>query len=361
MALAPLVSGCQSPPPADVSISPKSSLLAVEVVFPAPLSRDPSLVQALLVKGPIHRGLKEIPELIAPSFVKGSRAYWLDPDPGTYSLVAVTSAVAAPLSSRPVAGGVTGTTLSGTLADATILPAELIQRTRTTIGSGDVAFMGALRVVAGRRIDANATFQDELQKRLAERIRPGASSESGLSGWFTMAWLPDLEETSLGDDAGDREAFLDAARADLAGSAWAQLVARAAPREPTLAGPSAPAPGPTGAAPPTEAAAAKPQPAAPEPRAPAPRPQRRRVAGIPPDSPLAEIEVGMSYEDVRRILGDPDDRIDHTTARAWIPFYTGPGAYLRDWVYEGRGRVVFSIHGGSLEVLDVVYDPGRER
>ncbi len=355
------VSGCQSTPAPERSLPPKSSLLAVDVVFPAALSRDPLLVQAFLVRGPIHGGLKELPELIPPSFVKRSRAYWLDPEPGTYSLVAVTSAVAAPMSAYPVADGVTGSTLSGTIADATILPAELIQRTRTTIGSGDVAFMGALRVVAGERINAEAVFQDELQKRISERVRPGASSESGLSGWFTLAWMPDLEQTSLRNEASDRKAFLDAALTDLAGSPWAKVVARAAPREAVAAASTPPAPERKTAATTTEDAAPWPRTEAPEPEAAPPGPERRRIPGIPPDSPLSEIEVGMGYEDVRRILGDPDDRIDHTTAKAWIPFYTGPGAYLRDWIYEGRGRVVFSLHGGSLEVLDVVYDPGEEQ
>jgi hypothetical protein len=65
----------------------------------------------------------------------------------------------------------------------------------------------------------------------------------------------------------------------------------------------------------------------------------------------------MSHHDVRGILGAPDDRIDRSTAKAWIPFYNGPGAYLRDWIYQAEGRVVFSRHGSSLVVLDVIYDP----
>ena len=360
VALVQLASGCQSTPVADVFISAKSSLLAVDVVFPVPLGRDPSLVQIFLVKGSIHGGWEELPELIPASFVKGSRAYLLDPEPGTYSLVAVTSAVAAPLHERPVAGGVTATTFSGTLAVATIFPAELIHRTETTIDPGGVAFMGALRVVDGERIDANAVFRDELQKRIAERLRPGASSQAGLSSWFTMAWMPDLEETSLSNEAGDREAYHEAALRDLGDSPWAQVIARALPREATMAGSTTPATGPKSAAVMPEVVAAKPQSAATEPKPSPPSPEQRRIPGIPPDSPLAEIEVGMSYSDVRKILGDPDDRIDRATAKAWIPFYTGPGAYLRDWIYKGRGRVVFSLHGGSLHVLDVVYDPGQK-
>jgi hypothetical protein len=65
----------------------------------------------------------------------------------------------------------------------------------------------------------------------------------------------------------------------------------------------------------------------------------------------------MSHHEVREILGAPDDRLDRTTAKAWIPFYTGPGAHLRDWIYTGEGRVVFSHQQSSLEVIDVIFDP----
>jgi hypothetical protein len=370
MALVPLLSGCQSIP-ADVSISSKSSLLAVDVLYPIPLSRDPSLVQVFFVRGPIHGELEELPELIPASFVKNSRAYLLDPEPGTYSLVAVTSAVAAPFDDYPVAGGVTKTTLPGTIANAMIFPVELIHQTRTTIAPGGVAFMGALRISPGDRINANAVFQDDLQKRIAERIHPRATSKSGLAGWFTRTWMVDLEETSFSNEAGDRESFFDDALTDLGDSPWAQVIARAAPREATAARSSAPAPGPKSTAPTPEAVAARPQSAPPEPKSAAPDPKgatpepeasppspnRRRFPGLPPGSPLAEIEFGMSFDEVQEILGDPDDRIDRLTAKAWIPFYTGRGAYLRDWIYEGEGRVVFSLDDGSLEVLDVVYDP----
>jgi hypothetical protein len=364
MALVPLLSSCRSIPAADVSISSKSSLLAVDVLYPFPLSRDPLLVQAFLVRGPIHGELEELPEFIPASFVKESRAYLLDPEPGTYSLVVVTSAVAPPRNDYPVAGGVTKTTWSGTIAHAWVLPAELIHRTRTTIAPGGVAFMGALRVGQGDRINADAVFQDDLQKRIAESIRPGVTSESGLAGWFTRTWMVNLEETALSNEASDRESFFDDALKDLGVSPWARVITRAASGEATVARSRTPAASPKSTAPIPEAVAAKPESATPDPRAATPEPEasppspkQRRLPGLPPGSPLAEIELGMSHEDVRRILGDPDDRIDRLTAKAWIPFYTGPGAHLREWIYEGEGRVVFSLDDGSLEVLDVVYDP----
>ena len=397
LVLGSFLSGCQSTPVSDVSISSESSLLAVDVSFPAPMSRDLSLVQAFFVKGPIHRGLEELPSLIPASFVKWSRAYLLDPEPGTYSLVAVTAAFAPPWNDSPIAG-VTKTRYSGTHADAVIFPVELSDRTRTTIALGRVAFMGALQVRQGARIDASASLQDDVQRRIAEQIRPGALSESGLAGWLKRTRMVDLDQTSISREAGDRQSFFENALEDLGVSPWAQVIARAASDEAPAAtlrarAPSPPnrermAPIPAGAvrqpmpqaepattgsatmtrqpevwAPDPEVVPGQPQPPTPAPtvaaREPPPHLERQRFAGLPPDSPLAQIEFGMGHHEVRAILGAPDDRVDRSTAKAWIPFYTGPGAYLRDWIYEGEGRVIFSRHDSSLEVLDVVYDPNQ--
>jgi hypothetical protein len=405
----------------------------VDVLFPAPLSRDPSLVQAFLMKGPIPDEGDELPELIPATFVKGSRAYLLDPEPGTWSVVAVTAEYAPPSNYHAI-DGVTDTVWSGTSSDAMIFPAELIQRTTTRVAPGEAAFVGVLRVRRGDHINANAVPQDDLQKRIAEQIRPGVTSESGLSGWLMRARVVDLEGTSLSNQPADRQAFLEAALLDLGVSPWAKVVARAKPSGESLVArprarvprsqspPRAPvkieaeSPAPSQASIP-EAVAAKPQPTVAEPQiapqaappevestaqpqaappevestmatpaeaeptvatpaeaestlataaipepeplpvAPTPKP----FAGVPPESPLAQIELGMNHDEVREILGSPDGRIDRMTARAWIPFYSSPDANLREWIYAGRGRVVFSLYEGSLEVIDVVYDPSQEQ
>jgi hypothetical protein len=63
---------------------------------------------------------------------------------------------------------------------------------------------------------------------------------------------------------------------------------------------------------------------------------------------------------VLQILGSPDGRLDRLTAQAWIPFRDNRGDTLREWIYTGKGRVIFSLYQGSLEVVDVVYDPRQE-
>ena len=80
---------------------------------------------------------------------------------------------------------------------------------------------------------------------------------------------------------------------------------------------------------------------------------------IPPDSPLAKIELGMNDEDVRSIMGAPDDSNAYMTGKAWIPYYYGPDTSRSDWLYKGHGRVVFSRnrYSGGLKVIRVMYNP----
>jgi hypothetical protein len=118
-----------------------------------------------------------------------------------------------------------------------------LEATIRAVAEHDAAFMGALRVRRGERINAHAVPQDDLQKRIAERIRPGVTSQSGLRGWLRRARVVDLEKTSLGNELADRESFFDAALADLGDSPWAAVIAReAASGETLVARPGTPAP-----------------------------------------------------------------------------------------------------------------------
>jgi len=404
LALLPMLSACQSPPGPHSSVSETSSVLAVDVRFPSPLGRDHSLVQAFFVKGREDTGAGALPELIPATFVKNSRAYLLDPEPGNYELVAVASKVSPARRRHPVAGGVNGAVSKDPLGHVVAFPAEWIGRTKTMTRPGSVAFMGAAEVRRADRINAGAVMQDELQKEVAERIRPGVTSESGLAGMLSTTWMPDESESAFGNTAADRKAFFEEAPTELDESPWASAIARAAParaRTAARARPTAPTPEtPPPATPKTSSPAppettpnravapqvpqaeaplsssgtnaALPSPWIPEPElepAPIPQPdaepepirqpdaelEPELIAGIPPDSPLAQIEVGMHHGTVRGILGEPDEKIDRVSKKtAWIPFYSGPDARLIEWVYVGMGRVVFSMHTGKLRVYDAV-------
>jgi hypothetical protein len=49
------------------------------------------------------------------------------------------------------------------------------------------------------------------------------------------------------------------------------------------------------------------------------------------------------------------------TGKAWIPFYYGGDTYRTDWMYKGKGRVVFSRNqwSGALKVIRVMHNPNE--
>ncbi len=81
----------------------------------------------------------------------------------------------------------------------------------------------------------------------------------------------------------------------------------------------------------------------------------------PADSKLAPIRTGMSDNDVRRLLGRPDDSSAYLTGKAWIPFYYGTDTHRSDWMYRGVGRVIFSRnrYSGALSVVQILHDPNE--
>jgi hypothetical protein len=81
----------------------------------------------------------------------------------------------------------------------------------------------------------------------------------------------------------------------------------------------------------------------------------------PPGSPLAKVQVGMSDTEVRKILGDPDNANGYMTGKQFIPWYFGPDTSRTDWLYKGKGRVVFSRNrwSGNLAVVRVDYNPNE--
>jgi outer membrane protein assembly factor BamE (lipoprotein component of BamABCDE complex) len=85
------------------------------------------------------------------------------------------------------------------------------------------------------------------------------------------------------------------------------------------------------------------------------------MAAPPAGSAMAKVTVGMTDAQVRKEMGDPDNTTAYMTGKAWIPFYYGPDTHRADWIYNGKGRVVFSRnrYSGGLKVIDVRYDPNE--
>jgi len=80
---------------------------------------------------------------------------------------------------------------------------------------------------------------------------------------------------------------------------------------------------------------------------------------IPPNSNFAKIELNMGAEQVRSILGAPDNTNGYMTGKAFIPYYYGTDTARTDWLYVGQGRIVFSRnrYTGNLKVIKVLYNP----
>lgn len=94
----------------------------------------------------------------------------------------------------------------------------------------------------------------------------------------------------------------------------------------------------------------------------APAAAKSAYSDAPAGSDLAKVTVGMNDAEVRKILGDPDNANAYMTGKAWIPFYYGPDTHRTDWMYRGKGRVVFSRnrYSGGLKVIRVLYNPNEQ-
>lgn len=80
---------------------------------------------------------------------------------------------------------------------------------------------------------------------------------------------------------------------------------------------------------------------------------------IPKGHPFEKVHEGMSDEEVRKILGDPTNREDYMTGKVFIPFYHGSDTSRSNWIYKGKGNIVFTRNRYSnlLSVIEVHYDP----
>jgi hypothetical protein len=88
-----------------------------------------------------------------------------------------------------------------------------------------------------------------------------------------------------------------------------------------------------------------------------------KPADVPPPAghPFGKVTVGMNDTEVRKVLGEPDNANAYMTGKGFIPFYFGPDQTRTDWMYKGKGRIVFSRnqYSGALKVIRVMYNPSE--
>jgi len=80
----------------------------------------------------------------------------------------------------------------------------------------------------------------------------------------------------------------------------------------------------------------------------------------PAGSKLAKVEKKMTQDQVRKIMGDPDNEKSYVTGQAFNPFnYGGNSGANVEWSYKGVGRVIFTVHRWThqLQVVRIDYDP----
>lgn len=84
--------------------------------------------------------------------------------------------------------------------------------------------------------------------------------------------------------------------------------------------------------------------------------EKSEYSNAPAGSELAKIQLGMDDTEVRAILGAPGDFNSYMTGKGFIPFYYGPDTHRTDWIYKGKGHVVFSRDrwSGALKVIRVL-------
>lgn len=71
------------------------------------------------------------------------------------------------------------------------------------------------------------------------------------------------------------------------------------------------------------------------------------ISGIPaPGSKFARLKIGMSTDEVFRLIGAPTGQSNYPTGKSHIPFYHGADRWRQEAIYRGQGRLIFSQQGG---------------
>ena len=86
-------------------------------------------------------------------------------------------------------------------------------------------------------------------------------------------------------------------------------------------------------------------------------------APAPAGSKLAKVQMDMTPEQVREIMGAPTNEKTYPTAKQFVPFYYGADAGINtEWDYKGVGRVVFGVNRYThvTRVIRIDSDPSED-
>lgn len=70
------------------------------------------------------------------------------------------------------------------------------------------------------------------------------------------------------------------------------------------------------------------------------------VGTAAPGSNFSRLQIGMTIQQARAIVGTPQYQGAYVTGKVWIPFFFGSDRHRYELVYQGQGRLLFA--GGSV-------------
>jgi len=79
-----------------------------------------------------------------------------------------------------------------------------------------------------------------------------------------------------------------------------------------------------------------------------------------PGSKFAKLKMGMSPDEVVKLIGPPTSQSTHQTGKAWIPFYFGGDTFRLEMFYKDEGQLTFSqthTFGSGTELTFMLVDP----
>ena len=81
------------------------------------------------------------------------------------------------------------------------------------------------------------------------------------------------------------------------------------------------------------------------------------------NSKFTQLQIGMTNNQVVKLIGEPTTQASRLTAKVYIPMYTGRDRNRIMYVYKGQGRLVFS--GGAFgndktgTLLYIIHNPNE--
>lgn len=88
-----------------------------------------------------------------------------------------------------------------------------------------------------------------------------------------------------------------------------------------------------------------------------------KVQATEGNSPITEVQVGMSMEQAYSIAGIPSNTTSYQTGKAFRPFnFKGADNFRTAALYKGQGRIVFSNdnqYSNNMRVLEVIVNPSE--